>query len=1762
MEAQSSTSVVLAQEAPRVENSTCSDAVALTVDRLNGFSCFAQLAGAPDSGNRSFVVAGSCAEAAADGGGGGAAGILDAAVPVRKKKRGRPPRSQAKTMTMTPSPVAKRAKKEDEDVCFICFDGGTLVLCDRRDCPKAYHPACVKRDETFFRGRVRWNCGWHLCNVCQRNALFMCYTCPYSLCKGCVKQADIFCVRRNKGFCKTCMTTIMLIENIAQENKESAQVDFDDKTSFEYFFKVYWILLKQKESLTLDELTQASNPWRQTGLDHKDDSSQKTHEIGLSKASAFINAPRQLESNVPKRRNIQSHPKLPSKESQVVKKAVDSKIPYLNGVADWASKELLEFVALMKNGDTSVLTQFEVQALLLDYIRTNNLRDPHRKCQIICDRRLENLFGKDRVGHFEMLKLLEYHFKGEHHANGMIQAAVMNPVASQLEPDGSEVMQTTQKDKKRHSRRRIDEKAEQTNLANYAAIDVHNINLVYLKRSLIESLLEDSEKFHDKVVGSILRIRISDNDQKPDIYRLVRVVGTGKAAEPYKSGDKTTDVILKILNLNKIEDVTIDAISNQEFSEDECRRLRRSMKCEPVARMTVGEIQEKAIALQVLKVNDLLEAEILKLNHLRDQASEMGHRKELRECVEKLKLLNKPEERQRRTHAIPEVHVDPRMDPDHVSDEDTGQLNIKKEDGKKSTKLSNYNAKVVELNSPKQDGDTPVDTMGKTNLPMKSQSVEEENTAGTKERDCDSPQTLEGAHAVSRILVELRNGVDRSVQINHHAAIASQNLSQVPSDASTAPSSRGMVMSSDSKELEKIWHYKDPSGKTQGPFCLLQLRKWNSNGYFPIDLRIWRVAENQDQSVLLTDALNESVCVVGLRARSDSSWAQQLTNEECISDLNKAAPSSNSDEQHLGTRTIGIEIVGLNDYDHSPVEKGKASPEKTFLDNGAPGSSHAPTSSSVGAMDLKPDVEISELHSPTPKIKNQDLNAEPTQTKQLAVSVVLGQDSGSSWSSSSEGLNSLDLPRQTSEAEQDFKHPIVKKEQSVTEDVPVQDLGTNVSVVSCRIPDKVDAMVAEAQLSVASNVPGQSSGTSWSTISIGTQFSGLPTSASVQDIRRVKIEEVVNNQYATPNISSEDSVLTWSTASSIVGSVVQLPDSTGPWIGYSAIHAKPSLEQMDCGLASGSAMRQTELVSDYTTPTPESYQLAASPTHVDYASRWHGMEPIELSTLGDESVSDLLSEVEALESLHGAASHISRNNCMGDSIDSPGSDCFNPLVGLSPTLDPGKHDATSSTGDMQFHSHSIRADGRPGGFTIDINDLPDTCGAHASTSPEVEVELSPTFLSVQQQLFSLAHPTTNLPSLSMGLNASGSPTTEEEAKPSYVSADLQNIDSLAHSPAPLFPLPIMSQNSTSPGATGEVMPGCVSMQRQNQISQDHAPVPSQPMLPTSSPIISEPEADVNINPRYISIPQLELLQRSLSLAQPLPTINLNSSFNLEPVGELNPVDTSLPLLYSPSPRPPPSSSSPAPSPLSPQPSVPTIPLVTPLSPEEEGELRPLVFVSEPLPASNMVSVSNSQPQKQVKLTYDPIHRKELVDRSDHHLPLKLSLSPINLEQVLSPGEGELKPDDIRVPQLEFNSPPHVRNLNLNTSDGSLSAGSQNVDLSWGSFAGTGSDQGMNRGNVRVLRSSSLAGSDQGVGASQQLRHNNGNGGRHSGPKDRSRHGVDSGSIRNTRSSWNRQGSFGRDGGSSRPHTPRGKRLCKFYESGYCKKGASCSYLHP
>ncbi|XP_010413908.1 PREDICTED: zinc finger CCCH domain-containing protein 44 [Camelina sativa] len=314
----------------------------------------------------------------------------------RSTRRGRPPRTLG--CKASSSPVSRK-RREDEDVCFVCFDGGSLVLCDRRGCPKAYHPACVKRTEAFFRSRAKWNCGWHICTACQKDSFYMCYTCPYSVCKRCVRSSEYVVVRENKGFCGICMKTILLIENAADPTKEKVQVDFDDQGSWEYLFKIYWVSLKEKLSLTLDDLTKARNPWKSSSSTvSKRRTTSRVHEKGNG------NSPEVMKVSRAKVRKMET--------ASVIKlgPSLDNRLPPLTSATAWATDELLDFVRYMKNGDASVLSKYDVQTLVLEHVRRINLQTSPQISEITCDAKLMKLFGKERVDHFEMLKLLDSHF--------------------------------------------------------------------------------------------------------------------------------------------------------------------------------------------------------------------------------------------------------------------------------------------------------------------------------------------------------------------------------------------------------------------------------------------------------------------------------------------------------------------------------------------------------------------------------------------------------------------------------------------------------------------------------------------------------------------------------------------------------------------------------------------------------------------------------------------------------------------------------------------------------------------------------------------------------------------------------------------------------------------------------------------------------------------------------------------------------------------------------------------------------------------------------------------------------------------------------------------------------------------------------------------------------------------------------------------------------------------------------------------------------
>ncbi|XP_024139017.1 histone-lysine N-methyltransferase, H3 lysine-36 specific [Oryzias melastigma] len=74
----------------------------------------------------------------------------------------------------------QQVMKEREDECFSCGDGGQIVSCKKPGCPKVYHADCLNLAK---RPAGRWECPWHQCDICGKEAASFCEMCPSSYCK-------------------------------------------------------------------------------------------------------------------------------------------------------------------------------------------------------------------------------------------------------------------------------------------------------------------------------------------------------------------------------------------------------------------------------------------------------------------------------------------------------------------------------------------------------------------------------------------------------------------------------------------------------------------------------------------------------------------------------------------------------------------------------------------------------------------------------------------------------------------------------------------------------------------------------------------------------------------------------------------------------------------------------------------------------------------------------------------------------------------------------------------------------------------------------------------------------------------------------------------------------------------------------------------------------------------------------------------------------------------------------------------------------------------------------------------------------------------------------------------------------------------------------------------------------------------------------------------------------------------------------------------
>uniref|UniRef100_A0A7S2SB72 PWWP domain-containing protein n=1 Tax=Mucochytrium quahogii TaxID=96639 RepID=A0A7S2SB72_9STRA len=100
-------------------------------------------------------------------------------VELRKRKKAAKRKSLTPSSSVPQGPPAKKKKNGGsskqptidyhDDFCFLCKDGGHLLLCDYPDCPRSYHEYCVSGCQPSSNEKDPWFCPWHTCAVCGTN---------------------------------------------------------------------------------------------------------------------------------------------------------------------------------------------------------------------------------------------------------------------------------------------------------------------------------------------------------------------------------------------------------------------------------------------------------------------------------------------------------------------------------------------------------------------------------------------------------------------------------------------------------------------------------------------------------------------------------------------------------------------------------------------------------------------------------------------------------------------------------------------------------------------------------------------------------------------------------------------------------------------------------------------------------------------------------------------------------------------------------------------------------------------------------------------------------------------------------------------------------------------------------------------------------------------------------------------------------------------------------------------------------------------------------------------------------------------------------------------------------------------------------------------------------------------------------------------------------------------------------------------------------
>ncbi|GAU28484.1 hypothetical protein TSUD_294870, partial [Trifolium subterraneum] len=268
----------------------------------------------------------------------------------------------------------------------------------------------------------------------------------------------------------------------------------------------------------------------------------------------------------------------------------------------WGSTSLIQFLESIGRDTTNKITQSDVTQIINDYVKQNNLIHPTKKKRIECDARLHLLFGRKSISRLKISDLLESHFV--ENCGQSDDDFLFDSEDDEYVPGACETPKPASLERKSQPKKHVVEKPRSC----FAAVNPFNIKLVYLKRSLVERLLKDPETFETKVVGIFIRIKCDPNDYlQKNSHQLLQITGEWARHRDGEDNGSHQQIGIKkssgvggeirLQASGFIKDISINMLSDDDFSEAECEDLHRRVKDGLLKRPMIVDLEEKARVL-------------------------------------------------------------------------------------------------------------------------------------------------------------------------------------------------------------------------------------------------------------------------------------------------------------------------------------------------------------------------------------------------------------------------------------------------------------------------------------------------------------------------------------------------------------------------------------------------------------------------------------------------------------------------------------------------------------------------------------------------------------------------------------------------------------------------------------------------------------------------------------------------------------------------------------------------------------------------------------------------------------------------------------------------------------------------------------------------------------------------------------------------------------------------------------------------------------